>query len=225
MGNHLLGIPLSDMGLRETLRKTNEYMKTGGLSTIAYVSTPKLIMASEDEEQKHWWMSLDMIVYEEPEVLKAIGITAPSRIKEVEEKKYLKEVLRIFAKGQKTIFLLADTREKLETFEEELKKIQSNLCIVGKTNMEEYPGNKESLINDMNLQAPEIILSQLLYPLGIQMMHNYGNYLNASLWLALPEKINGYEKQRWLDKINKIIYKKLLNRIINHSKATENEEM
>ena len=104
MENNLLGIPLSDMGLRETLRKTNEYVKSGGLNTVAYVSTPKLVMASEDEEQKHWWKKIDLIVFEDSEVLKAIGITAPSRIREVEEKKYLKEILRTFAKGENDIF-------------------------------------------------------------------------------------------------------------------------
>lgn len=223
MGNEILGIPLSNIGLRESLRKINEFSESNGLNTVAYISAGKLVLASDNREQRKWWSNLDLILYEDKEVLKAVGITAPARIREVEENKFLKEMLRNLVRGQREIFLLAQTWEEMEQLEEELRKIQSSLCIVAKAVVEDYLQRKESLINDINFQAPQIILSKLPYPEGIRMMYEYGNYLNASLWLGLPEKVNEEEKGGWLDKINKIMYKKLLNRMINHSKDTEKQ--
>lgn len=223
MENELLGIPLSNLGMRETLRAIREGFSYGGVYTVAYISAGKLVMASDQEEHRRWWTNLDLILYEDKEVLKAVGITAPARIREVEENKALKEILRELAKGQQEIFLLADTWEQMEQMENQLRKIQSNLCVVGREITENYREGKEALINTINFQAPKVILSKLPYPEGIHMMYDYGNYINASFWLALPENITEGENSNWLDKINKIIYKKLFYKMINHSKDTEKQ--
>ena len=91
----LLGISLSNIGLREALRRTNGYLEQGGLNTIAYVSARKLLDASEDEQHKTWWNELDLTICEDVEVLKAAGVVSQNRIKEVEENAYLKEFLKI----------------------------------------------------------------------------------------------------------------------------------
>lgn len=105
MGSEILGIPLSNIGLRESLRKINEFSESNGLNTVAYISAGKLVLASDNREQRKWWSNLDLILYEDKEVLKAVGITAPARIREVEENKFLKEMLRNLVRGLSLIHI------------------------------------------------------------------------------------------------------------------------
>ena len=225
MKTELLGISFSIMGSKEALKKTNSYLKEKRLRIVAYVSAHELILVHDNEERNKWWTKIDLTVCEDEEVLKAVGMTEPARIREAKDKKYLHEFLKLLSMGRKEIFLITKKEESLITFEEKLKKLQPDLKIVGKAWADAYPENKEGLINSINLLAPEIILSQLPYPEGIRLIYDYSKYSNASLWCMMSQTLNQVHNYNWLDKMNKFINKKLLNRIINHSKDTEKEEI
>lgn len=200
MSMNLLGISLSNVGLREALRRTEEYFRGGGLNTIAYVSASKLVQASEQEEQKAWLEDLDLTICEDVEVLKAAGITSQNRIREVEENQYLQEILKLIVRNYYKVFLLADTEENLQEFEEELRFLQSNLPVAGRDATENYSQDKSSMINGINAVAPQIILSRFSYPEGIQLMHDYHRLLNGAVWLTLPEKLFQGRKETLLKK-------------------------
>lgn len=218
MSVELLGVSLSNVGLREALIRTNQFLKSGKLNTIAYASVSKLMEASEKEEQRQWWSALDMTICEDVEVLKAIGMATVGRIKEVEENAYLKEFLKLLVRGHKEIYLLADTEQNLQEFEEELRNFQNNLYIVGRDTLENYGENKDGMINAINAVAPKVILSLLPYPQGIHLMYDYRMYLNGSVWLSLTEKNLGQKKQSWISKIAECIDKKLFEKKISHNR-------
>lgn len=221
MKNKILSNSLNKSGVRELLRKTGEYLESGSLNTVVSLSSIKLIRAMENEEYGRMITLADMIIFEDIEVLKALGIATPARSREVEENKYLKEFLRKLVKEQREILLAAENDEQLELLEKELKSLQSNLNIVGRSAADRYLSDKESFINSVNLLAPEVVLSRMSSSMDLEILYEYSNYLNASLWMVLPDKLVENKKAGWLDKINKFICKKLLNKKINHSKDTE----
>lgn len=219
----LLGVSLSNIGLREALKRTGRYLETGGVNTIAYVSARKLLEASEDERQQMWWNGLDLTVCEDVEILKAAGMVSQSRIKEVEENIYLREFLKILVRRQASAFLLAEGEEKLKEFEEELRCLQSNLLVVGRDTTDRYIENKDGMINGINGLAPRVILSRLPYPEGIHLMYDYRHYLNASVWLALPDTLVKSSREGWMQKMAGLIDKRLLHKKI-HRFAQGKEE-
>ena len=219
----LLGISLSNIGLREALRRTNGYLEQGGLNTIAYVSARKLLDASEDEQHKTWWNELDLTICEDVEVLKAAGVVSQNRIKEVEENAYLKEFLKILVRRHASAFLLAEEEEKLKEFEAELRLLQSNLYVVGRDTTDHYVENKDGMINGINALAPKVILSRLPYPEGIHLMHDYRQYLNGSIWLTLPETLVKSSRKGWIRRVSGLLDKKLLHKKI-HRFVQEQEE-
>lgn len=218
MSMNLLGISLSNVGLREALRRTEEYFRGGGLNTIAYVSASKLVQASEQEEQKAWLEDLDLTICEDVEVLKAAGITSQNRIREVEENQYLQEILKLIVRNYYKVFLLADTEENLQEFEEELRFLQSNLPVAGRDATENYSQDKSSMINGINAVAPQIILSRFSYPEGIQLMHDYHRLLNGAVWLTLPEKLFQGRKETLLKKASGFFYRQIFHKKVNHFK-------
>lgn len=225
MKNKILSNSLNKAGVRELLRKTGEYMDTGKLNTVISISSLKLIRAMENEEYGRMIAAADMIIFDDVEVLKALGLATSARIREVEEAKYLKELLRKLVKEQREIFLVADTGEQLDLLEKELKGLQSNLNIVGLCTADSYFLDKEALVNTINMTAPAVVLSRMASSGDLELLYEYGNYLNASLWMVLPDRLAENKNTGWLDKINKFIYKKLLNKKINHSKDTEKSDL
>lgn len=217
----LLGISLSDVGLREALRRTGEYLDQGGLNTIAYVSARNLLEASEDEEQQRWWNELDLTICEDAEILRAAGAATQNRIKEIEENIYLKEFLKTLVRRQISVFLLAEEETRLEEFEEELRLLQSNLLVVGRDTTDHYEENKEGMINSINALAPRVLLSRLPCPEVIYLMHEYGQFLNCSVWLTLPETLIKGEREGWLKKVSGLIDKKLLHKKIQSFEQEE----
>ena len=218
MNTDILGIPVSDISLYESVGRTRRFLETDKLNTVGYVSAHKLVLASENEKQKQGWMKLDLVIFEDIEVLKASGKINAGRIKEVEEMKYLKDVLKIIAKEAYPVYLLADTQADLKELEEELMRMTAEkLYITGGNDIISYRDNKEGLINLINFQAPAVILSRIPYPEGLYLLHDYGSYINARLWIMLPDRVTVDKKISWLDKFNKFIYKNLLKKKINHS--------
>ncbi|MBQ9991260.1 MAG: WecB/TagA/CpsF family glycosyltransferase [Lachnospiraceae bacterium] len=219
----LLGISLNNIGLKEALRKSEEYLDQGGLNTIAYVSAKKLLEASEDGEQQKWWQKMDLSIFEDVEILKAAGGVSQSRAKEIEENAFLREFLKILVRRQAPVFLLAEEEEALEQLEEELRLMQNNLYIAGRDTTDHYLENKEGLINAINALAPRVILSRLPYPEGIHLMYDYHSYLNGSVWLTLPHTLVKAEKEGWKGKVSGLIYQKLLHKKI-HQFVQEQEQ-
>ena len=212
----VLGITLKDLGLRESLRQTDVFLKNGALNTIAYVSTQKLVHASENEDEKSWMEELDMVVCEDSDVLHAAGITSRSRIREVEQNEYLIELLRRIKHNRYTTYLFTDTKENLSLLEDDLHEIMSGLPIKGRASLEEYDDNSASIINAMNTVAPTVIISKFRYPQGMRLMHEYKMLLNAEIWITLPDHINALKKRTLIKRLEQKIYRRQFVKKIKH---------
>ena len=131
----ILGITLYDYGAREALRNTDRFLGSGGLNTVAYISSAQIAQASRDVELKESVEQLDMTLCTEPDLLEAAGIAARSRIREIDEKVYLRELLRKLYRNRNSVYLLADTQPELEMLEDLIQEYQGNLYIQGPGNL------------------------------------------------------------------------------------------
>ena len=182
----ILGITLYDCPAREALRNTDRFLGSGGLNTAAYISSAQIAQASKDESLKECLEQLDMTVCTEPDLLEAAGIAARSRIREIDEKVYLRELLRKLSRNRNRVYLLADTQAELEVVEELIQEYQGNLYSRGRGAFEDFGGQPERLVNELNDVVPDVILSRMNWPKDIRLMREYGQYVNARFWISLP---------------------------------------
>ena len=182
----ILGITLYDYGAREALRNTDRFLGSGGLNTVAYISSAQIAQASRDVELKESVEQLDMTLCTEPDLLEAAGIAARSRIREIDEKVYLRELLRKLYRNRNSVYLLADTQQELEMLEDLIQEYQGNLYIQGRGTCEMFDRQPERLVNELNDVAPDAVLSRMPWPQDIVLMKEYGQYVNARLWVSLP---------------------------------------
>ena len=93
-----------------------------------------------------------------------------------------------------------------------LLNAQENLNIVDVRGYEEFEYQPQRLMNAMNEAAPKVIFSRMTYPLDLELMHSGRKFLNAELWVALPEtKLKEKVRTTFWRKVRKKIFQKKVN--------------
>ena len=217
----ILGISLSDLTAREGLKLTDRYLHSGVLNTVTYLTAQTLELAAKDAHTKELLEKTDLTLCVEPDILEAAGIANPARIREIEDRAFLKEFLKRLARQQVRVFVLGDTPVQAQELLDILTSQQERLNIVGCRGFDEYENHRERLMNALNEAAPGVIFSRMTWPVDLELMHEGRRFLNAELWLALPEKrFPGEKLENVLGRIRRMIFRKKVNEY-NQEKAIQ----
>ena len=208
----VLGISLMDVSAREGLRRAEHFLQTGALNTTSYINAQSLSMASRDEQVKEYLEETDLMFCLEPDILEAAGIASPGRVREIEDRMFLREFLKRLARQHDKVYLLGDTDKQAQELQEMLLNAQENLNIVDVRGYEEFEYQPQRLMNAMNEAAPKVIFSRMTYPLDLELMHSGRKFLNAELWVAWPEtKLKEKVRTTVWRKVRKKIFQKKVN--------------
>ena len=184
----VLGISLMDVSAREGLRRAEHFLQTGALNTTSYINAQSLSMASRDEQVKEYLEETDLMFCLEPDILEAAGIASPGRVREIEDRMFLREFLKRLARQHDKVYLLGDTDKQAQELQEMLLNAQENLNIVDVRGYEEFEYQPQRL------------------------MHSGRKFLNAELWVALPEtKLKEKVRTTFWRKVRKKIFQKKVN--------------
>ena len=220
---NILGVAITDYSLKESLIKLDSFIGGGGLNTNLYVTTPMLIIAGENEEEKNEIEAMDMTLCGDADILKVAEIKSVSRLYEVENQVFLKEFLRRLVLGGGKVYLLAESEEEVDSLQGELENIQKDIQIVGKSVIPDGGEGLEEIINRINDIAPIAVISR--FPSGGQekWMIEAKPFVNAEVWLGISKDmvLNG-TKEPFRKKVSDKIYKKIFRRRINRFRD-ENE--
>lgn len=220
---NILGTAITDYSLKESLVLVEEYVRSGVLNTILYITTPTLILAGKDEEEKRLIEAMDMTLCGDTDILRVAKIDAMGRLYEVENFVFLKEFLRRVVRSNKQVYLLAESEEELRKLGRELEMFHKGIVVGGSSIIEEAAEDKEEIINRINDIAPLAVISRL--PSGRQekWMLESKLLINAEVWLGIAKDIE-------LDRTEKSVYKKLRDKFYRKmfyrriSRFKDNEE-
>lgn len=215
----ILGVSLVDFSAREGLRLADRYLHNGALNTATYITAQTLAQAAKEEQWRNYLEDADLTFCVSPDILEAAGIDSAGRVREIEERIFLKEFLKRLARQQDSIFLLGDTMKQAQELAEMLLSQQETLNIAGVRGFEEFDQQTERLMNALNEAAPKVIFSRMTWPTDLELMSVGRKFLNAELWVALPDKkLPGKSKPTVLHNIRKRLFKKKVNEY-NEEKA------
>lgn len=219
---NILGTAITDYSLKESLVLVEEYVRSGVLNTILYITTPTLILAGRDEEEKHLIEAMDMTLCGDTDILRVAKIDAMGRLYEVENFVFLKEFLRRVVRSSKQVYLLAESEEELEKLGRELEMFQKGIMVGGSSIIEEAAEDKEEIINRINDVAPLAVISRL--PSGRQekWMLESKLLINAEVWIGIAKdmELNRAEKSAY-KKLRDKFYRKMFYRRISRFKDNE----
>lgn len=221
---NILGIGLTDYSLKESLVMLEGYVQNGGLNTILYVTTPMLIMAGKDEEEKNCIEAMDLTLCGDTDILRVAKIDSAGRLYEVENRVFLKEFLRRLARGGREIYLLNDSEEDLALLRTQLETFQRGVAIGGSSIIAENEEDMEEIINRINDVAPTAIISRISHGRQEKCMARFKTLINAEIWLGISKDMAlGAAGETLRKKVMDRVYRKIFHIRINHFKDQKGE--
>jgi len=221
----VLGVELQDYTVREAMRKADAFMRENKVSTIAYITTRGLMAAEESEDLKLFLSNIDLTVAADSDILRAAGIANRNRVKEIENDEFLKEFLKKLVRGKKKVYLLTGTADQLVSLEDCLKSYQQNLRIVGRFSLDKLEKEEDWLINEMNEQMPDVVISNIDSPQRESFFENNHMKMNAHIWLMLKDKVvHATNRKSVFWKLGDLFSKKLFQRKVVQYQNQEQEE-
>lgn len=181
----VLGIPMKDLTIRESMKKVEQFFADEKVSTIALITMKGLIKAQDSSEIKEWMSSLDMTVAVDVDILHAADINYRSRIHDVENNVFISEFLQKLVRQRKTVYLMSQTEESLKKLEGDLLSCEEGLRIVGKAVVDDLEHDDDFVINDMNMKTPWVLISNLESPKREQFLKENNMKMNVRIWMML----------------------------------------
>ena len=213
----ILGISIDNYTVREAMLCIENFFNSTSMNTVESISMEMLVCAENDETLRECIEELDLAIINEKEILQAAKVTSAQRIRETTEKKFFKEFIKRVIRNNQTVYLFANSRQDIERLE---KFLEENDCgkmkITGNSVVEECKGDYDNLVNDINIESPDIILSVLPSPQQEYFLMENKAKINAQIWYGLGtdyDKMSGISSiRRW---IRKIKHKTMLHRMLS----------
>lgn len=229
----VLGIPLTDYTIRESMKKVDSFLKDGKVSTIAVVTMKGLLVAHEDESIKEWMTKIDLAVPADVEILRAGDIAFLNRIRDVENNVFVTEFFKRLARQKKTVYLLSDNSAKLEKLKKEILSYEEDIRIIGSFSLNSTENGDDYVVNEINMTFADVLISNLESPGRESFFAENHMKLNVAIWMMVRADVDLSEKEKGLfRKLNKQILKEVFSaRLIRYhvqnaeqERAVENAE-
>lgn len=184
----ILGITLQDRSLKETLGAAKRYLQSGALDVVTYINHDVLMDAERDINVRRFLSDATMTLWEDKEILHLVGISEAGRIKEVESRAFIREMLKNIAGHGACVSIAASDEDGLRHLRDELLRVQPELKIVHETvlcsSLTSVPENE---INGINEHFPSMVIAKADYALQQSWLSQARPMINAGIWLAMPD--------------------------------------
>ena len=159
------GIELDNYSVRETIMNVEKNMSDNGFHTIEEVNMEMLLQAESDEVIREALASVEHTVIAERGILEAVGADSYQRKHEIDHHDFFYEMMKRIERNRKTIFVVGEKMEQTEQMCERIMDLYPKCEVIGAEAIEECSGNLDALINEINSQTPDVIISVIPSPL------------------------------------------------------------
>ena len=129
--------------------------------------------------------NFDLILAGNKTILEAAEITDHKCLRETEDKTFLKMFLRYLARKHKRVYLLVESEEEGQKMFGHFEEYYRGTQIVGMAKVSAKNRADDMLINAINGEEVDCVLSALSSPLQEELISKNRNVMNARVWLGL----------------------------------------
>lgn len=182
----VLGVPLKERSVRESMRRVDEMFENGALGMIGLITMKGIMAAGESEEIKKFIEGLYLTVISDEDILTAAGTKSRARYHEVESNAFLEEFLAKIYRERKAVYLVGASSEALSSLKNEMTGFEEHLKIVGEGCVESE-ADFEKAVNEINMSGADVLISNLPSPEREAFALNNERMINVPVWLILRE--------------------------------------
>ena len=218
----ILGMKLDNYSVRESILLAESYLNGTSLNAIEDISMKMLMESENNEILGQALQELDMTIIGEKEILTAAEVETPQRLKETVEHEFFHEFMKRIARNHKIVYILGEKSEQIKALVGFLKEHYPRVTVSGVFALEDCPGDYESIINEVNGEAADVVISVIPSPQQEEFLMNYKSKMSAKVWYGIGE-VTGLYSDTFLKKIFRKIFHKhvLLKRIEQYENEDE----
>lgn len=205
----------------ENLTQIGNNLDNHIFTTVEEVDMRTLLLAKEDEVVKKVIEELDVTVIAENGIWDAAGVNTSLRRREVERREFFFQLMHILERNKYSVFVLGDGVQELALTCEYIAEEFPRLNVVGAIALEECVGVDEGIINDINLLAPDVVISILPAPRQEHFLAENKRMLSTRLWYGIGSGRIAGQKHSLKIMLLKMLRK---HRLMHYVKREDKEE-
>lgn len=212
------GIKLYNYSVMENLTQIVKNLEANVFTTVEEVYMKTILLAKEDESVKETLESMDVTVIAETGILDAVGQTTFLRRAEIERREFFLQLMKILERNGYTVYILGKESKDVEQACQYITDEFPRTKIVGSKALAEMEHAEDGAVNEMNMIAPDVILSVLPSPTQEIFLKEYKSMFLAKVWYGIgTDHFEGKAKQTFSAKVMKMLRKFTLKRYIEET--------
>lgn len=203
------GIKLNNYTALENLTQIDRNLENHVFTAIKEVYMSTLLEAKEDDTIKKALEMADVTVISEVGILDAVGESTIFQKHEIEKREFFFQLMKILERRGFTVYILGDEEKEIEQAVNYILEEFPRLKIIGA----ELLGDEvENAVNEINMAAPNVIISVLHTPLQEKFFVENRAMLSAKIWYGMGSgRIAGQKHSLKYILLKKIRKYKLMN--------------
>ena len=181
----LLGVRMNDNYVREIMGQVIQLEDRPGMSTLEIMTADLLLACQEHASWMEWYHQRDLVLPGDIALLEAEGRNVPGRRKELQERAFLRECMGYAQQRGKRVYLLAASAREANRAAAFLKVRFPKLKLVGVSALGEDGKDADGVVNEINWEEPDFVLSLLGMPLAMDFLEKEQERINAGFWCGL----------------------------------------
>lgn len=186
----ICGMHVDNYTVRESMLRLEAYMNSTVLNIIETITMKQLMLATENSVVRECVENCDLSIIGEKEILAEVGNISVQRIREIQEKDFMFELIKRIVRNQRRVYLIGMTRADIEEVQKFFIEINSKFEAVDSYALEECEGDADDIINEINSETPDIIISVLPSPYEEEFLMEHKDKIGANIWYGLGTEYN-----------------------------------
>ena len=188
------GISLYTGPAYEAAAIAESFLEENMLHVIGEITNRAMTAARTDETVKRHLEQMDLAVFGEVGLLRAADADTPMLVQEVKSRAFFHAFFESLEKNGRLLYLLSDSREKLEMLRSYLDETFPQLPRIGEGVLEEQIDDEDQIVNEINAAAPDIVLSVIGSPAAEHFFEEQSRKLGIRLWYEIGDFEKMYKK-------------------------------
>lgn len=214
---NVLDINIDNFTAKEAMKRFVGFMESEPLSVIEMVTADSLMQMDDALEFKGAAGCFDLVLAGDLTILESADITEAKRLREIQERTFLKMLLRYINKHHKRVYLLVESEEEGREFLHYLECNYQGTQIGGMAKVAAQDRADDMIVNAINGADIDCVISAMSSPLQEDFVTKNKSILNANVWLGLGKEIiplskTGAVQNRFTQYVIKKVFRKELEK-------------
>lgn len=219
----VLDISIDNFTAKEAMKEALSYMESDPVNVIELATIGGLMELGVESGLKDEIGTFDLVLAGDKAILEAAEITESKCLRETEDKTFLKMFLRYLARKHKRIYLLVESEEEGQKLFGHFEDSYRGAQIAGMAKVSAENRADDMLINAINGEEVDCVLSALSSPLQEDLILKNRNVVNARVWLGLGKNgIPVADKGIGRGKISQFLMRQIFKKEIEKSRKRGN---